>query len=90
MRKGKRMISDKIKTIELHGESRVEAPTVESTPAALNVSSNEVAAATRAVHGVVKNLTYMGVNVGSHITNDECRSIVTAAISAIESFRARK
>lgn len=81
------MISDKIKTMELQSESRVEAPTVKSTAAALNVSSNEVAAATRAVHEVAKKLTYMGVNVGSHITNEECRNLVTAAVSAIESFR---
>ena len=73
-RKGKRMPAEKN---DLRGE--------DVRP--LNVNANEVAAATRAVHDILKGVTFVGVNLGSHMTTDQCRQVVTAAISAIESFR---
>jgi hypothetical protein len=48
---------------------------------------NELAAVKVAVRGVVNTLTYLGVNVGTHVTDDEITEVATAALMASISYR---
>jgi hypothetical protein len=56
--------------------------TATSDPAA------DLAAVKLAIQNVVNTFTYLGVSVGSHITDDELTKVATAAISALDTVRA--
>lgn len=51
------------------------------------VDPNEVAAVTAAVKKTVSGFTYMGINVGSYVTDEECREVALAAILAGNNYR---
>jgi hypothetical protein len=48
---------------------------------------DEIQVAIIAAKEAASNITYMGVNVGSRISDDEYRNIVTAIVTAIENYR---
>lgn len=50
-------------------------------------SAGELIAVKLAVQKVVNTFTYMGVSVGSHITDDELTKVAGAAIEALDDFR---
>jgi hypothetical protein len=51
------------------------------------IDSDEIQVAIIAAKEAASNITYMGVNVGSRISDDEYRNIVTAIVTAIENYR---
>ena len=58
------------------------------TPVAgAKIDPDEITVAATAVRQAVSNLTYMGMNVGKHVTDDECRMVATAVVTAIENYR---
>ena len=61
--------------------------TTTSKPAGAKIDPDEINVAAAAIRKQVSNLTYMGINVGSHVTDDECRQLATAVVTAIENFR---
>lgn len=50
-------------------------------------TAGELIAVKLAVQKVVNTFTYMGVSVGSHITDDELTKVAGAAIEALDNFR---
>lgn len=56
-------------------------------PAGSKIDPDEINVAAAAVRKQVSGLTYMGMNVGSHVTDDECRQLATAVVTAIENYR---
>lgn len=56
-------------------------------PAGAKIDPDEINVAAAAIRSAVSNLTYMGINVGSHVTDDECRQLATAVVTAIENYR---
>ena len=55
-----------------------------------DIKEEEVIVVAAAVKKTAGGFTYMGINVGSYITDDECRQVATAAITALDSLRAAK
>jgi hypothetical protein len=53
----------------------------------MKIDPDEIAVATQAVRETVSQFTYMGISVGSHVTDDECRQVATAVVAAIENYR---
>jgi hypothetical protein len=54
------------------------------------IDPDEITAVALAIKQVAATFTYMGVSVGSHITDDECRQVATAAIIADRNFNSGK
>jgi len=52
------------------------------------LDSDAVAAGIIAAKNVIAPLSYMGIHVASHVTEDEYRSLVVAIISAVDAYRA--
>jgi C1A family cysteine protease len=51
------------------------------------IDPDEIAVAAAAVRKAVTGLTYMGINVGNHVTDDECRAVATDFVTATENNR---
>lgn len=51
------------------------------------IDANEVAAVAAAIKKTVATFTYMGINVGMYVTDDECNQVATAAIVASNNYR---
>jgi|HubBroStandDraft_5_1064220.scaffolds.fasta_scaffold2832481_1 hypothetical protein len=58
-----------------------------SAVAGVRVDPDEIQAGIVAAKEAASNITYMGIDVGSRITDDQYRSIVTAIVTAIENYR---
>ena len=56
----------------------------------VTIDPDELLVAQLAVKNTAGTFTYMGVNVGSYITDAECQQVATAVIAAIENYRAGK
>jgi hypothetical protein len=54
------------------------------------IDPGEMVVAKAAVKATADTMTYMGVNIGSHITDAECTQMAAAVVTAIENFRANK
>ena len=55
--------------------------------AGAKIDPDEINVAAEAVRKAVSGLTYMGINVGNHVTDDECRMVATAVVTAVENYR---
>lgn len=53
----------------------------------MKIDADEITVAAEAVRQKIAGITYMGMNVGSHVTDDQCRELATAVVTAIENFR---
>ena len=56
----------------------------------IKVDPDEIAVAQVAVRATVNTFTYDGFNVGSRVTDDQCKELAVAVVAAIESFRGGK
>lgn len=52
------------------------------------LNPDELLVAQLAVKETASTFTYMGINVGSYITDEECQQVATAVIAAIRNYRA--
>jgi hypothetical protein len=52
-----------------------------------HIDPDEVAAAAAAVKETVNTFTYMGIPVGMYVTDEECKQVATAAITAAKKYR---
>jgi len=54
------------------------------------IDPGEMVVAKAAVKQVTSKMTYMGVNVGSYVTDAECGQLAAAVVEAIENYRTNK
>ena len=60
---------------------------LDAEPAAPQIDPGEIDAAFLAVREHVDAMTYMGFNVGSRITDEQCRELASAVVAKIEGYR---
>jgi C1A family cysteine protease len=53
----------------------------------MKIDPDEINVAAQAIRAKISGITYMGMNVGSHVTDEQCRELATAVVAAVESFR---
>lgn len=53
----------------------------------MKIDPDEINVAAQAVRQTIAGITYMGMNVGSHVTDEQCRDLATAVVTAVENFR---
>lgn len=51
------------------------------------IDPDEINVAAQAIRQTITGITYMGMNVGSHVTDEQCRDLATAVVVAVENFR---
>jgi hypothetical protein len=51
------------------------------------IDPDEIQVGIIAAKEAASHITYMGIDVGSRITDDQYRSIVTAIVTAVENYR---
>jgi hypothetical protein len=54
------------------------------------IDPGELGAAQVAVRGVVNTFTYDGFDVGSRVTDDQCKEVAVAVVAAVDAFRSGK
>jgi hypothetical protein len=54
------------------------------------IDPGELDAAQVAVRAAVNTFTYDGFNVGTRVTDDQCRQVAVAAVAAVEQYRSAK
>jgi hypothetical protein len=68
---------------KMTGDANVERSAV----AGVRVDPDEITVGIAAAKEAAANITYMGVSIGSRITDEQYRDVVTAVVVAIEDYR---
>lgn len=53
----------------------------------MKIDPDEITAAAQAVRQTISGITYMGMNVGNHVTDEQCRDLADAVVAAVENYR---